>query len=70
MSSATHYNRTRSTENPQPTFLSAIAQEMANLHGGTAQQHADGARQVLEAAFRNMERKKRVVTPSRAVHAA
>jgi nitroreductase len=54
----------------QPTLPSAIAWELANLHGGTVEQHASTARRTLEGAFQNLERKEPAVRQSRAVHAA
>ncbi len=70
MSLNTHDSEIANAADKQPTFLTAIAQVMANLHGGTTEQHAGGARRILEEAFRGLERKERAGTPSRAVHAA
>jgi hypothetical protein len=70
MNVGTHDSRIRSAEYPQPTFLTAIAQELAYVHGGTVQQHAGGARRMLEEAFRSLGQKGRVVRHARAVHAA
>ena len=70
MIARTRDNRDHSTEDSQPMFLTAIARELTNLHGGTAQQHIGEARQVLEEAFRSLERKEYAVRGQRVVHAA
>ena len=54
----------------EPTFLAAIAGELAKLHGGTARQHSSLAKDLLEKVFRNVEREERSVQWRRAVHAA
>ena len=56
--------------NREPTFLVAIARELANLRGGTVQHHAGAARRILEAAFCSLEHNEGAIRQSRAVHAA
>jgi hypothetical protein len=70
MIAGTKDNRMRNTEGTQPTLLSAIALELTYVNGGSVQQHARGARRMLESAFRSLKHKERVDRQSRAVHAA
>ncbi len=63
-------NKPGERHDAEPTFLAAIAGELAQLRGGTARQHISSARQLLEEAFRSMELQKRATQCRRPVHAA
>lgn len=54
----------------EPTFLEAIALEIASLHGGTAKRHLRSARRMLEESVRNVEREERAARSKRFTHAA
>ena len=54
----------------EPTFLTAIALELANLHGGTAERYLRSARQMSEESFRNVEREEHAVRRRRLIDAA
>jgi hypothetical protein len=54
----------------EPTFLSAIAEELAGMHHGVVRQHLYSARQVLEEAFLNVESEERGAQERRTVRAA
>lgn len=54
----------------EPTFLTAIAWELANLHGGTAERYLRSARQMLEESIRKVEREGRAARERRLIDAA
>jgi hypothetical protein len=54
----------------EPDFLAAIAQDLAHLHGGAIHEHKEAARQVLENAFRSLEREAHADRRPRVIQAA